>query len=173
MAASDLAQPLITLDELEHLQVEFARHQNALGGVRDKHALEISLTRHLFKVGEVLVYDSPPRRAAVLANELVTRRPFKSCNRRTAVEAIIIWMDREKWYMLCTPAELAESLDQLAEGKLPEQQFYLWLARNSRPKPTSHPGGDPGMRRVGSRANWDPTKESFPPKSLVGPELGR
>jgi death on curing protein len=174
MAAPASDDAYLSRDELERLQAEEALEQGDRAGVRDDAAVDDVVARPLREVGGIPLYDSPPRRAAALAAEMVRRRPFASCNRRTAVAAIFLWLEREGWYLQWTPEQVAEQIDRLATSGITEHQFYLWLTRMSRRRPGDNPGADPGVRRIGSRASFDPGPLTKPPKFLVDPpDLGR
>jgi prophage maintenance system killer protein len=163
-----LEEPLLTAQELLVAQAEIATELGDPVGTREGADLEDALRAPLRAVAGRAVYEVPFRRASVLARTLLLRRCFLSCNRRVATVAVRAWMEREGYYMTCRDEDLIATVDAFADLRLPEQRFSAWLSRNFRRLTGPHPGGDPGVRRIGSRANFAPLKASFPQKYLLG-----
>jgi prophage maintenance system killer protein len=174
VTAGELGEVALTAQELEELQERIALEAGAPVGLTDPALLDAARSQPLRAVGGVLLYETAARRATALAHALLTSRCFESCNRRTTVAAIELWMDREHYSVLCDREQLIVAVDALAEGRTPREEFARWLARQSRPKLDSNPGSDPGVRRIATRASYDPPENAFPPRFLTNPsELGR
>jgi death on curing protein len=171
-----MMDPPITREEIEGIQASIALMQGGRSGVRDKRALEGALKQPYNRVGDVRLYESAPRRAAVLAEALVKSRPFRSCNRRTAVAAVRLWMEREDHRWRNNEEDLAMAMDDLAAGRMSRQELVLWIARNSNKNAGPHPGGDPGILRIAGKAPFaGPLFGSSPkqkaPKWLLDPSI--
>jgi prophage maintenance system killer protein len=164
----------LSRSDLERLQAGVALEQGEPVGVRDSEALDAVVAHPLRRLAGIQLYDSPPRRAAALTGEMLRRRPFKSSNVRTALAAIPLLINREGWFLLWTPEQIAEQVENLAGHRITEHQFFIWLTRMCLPEPGESPGGDPGVRRAGSRASLDPGPLEMPPEFLIDPpDLGR
>lgn len=161
-------EPLVTADELRVAQAEIATQLGDPVGTRDGTDLDEIVRVPLRSTAGNALYEVPTRRASILTRTLLLRRCFRSCNRRVAVVAARSWMEREGYYMICSEEDLVSTVDALADLHLPEQRFTAWLSRNFRRLTGPHPGADPGVRRIASRADWNPEKGSFPPKFLLG-----
>lgn len=165
---AEVTEPLVTADELLVAQAEIATELGDPVGAHEGADLEEVVRMPLRSVAGRAIYEVPPRRAGILARALLLRRCFLSCNRRVATVATLSWMEREGYYMVCPDEDLIASVDALADLRMPAQRFTAWVAGNFRRLSGPHPGGDPGVRRIGSRASFDPDQASFPQKYLLG-----
>jgi prophage maintenance system killer protein len=156
--------------EIETLQATIALGVGDKVGVRDRAALEAALAEPYRKVGDISLFETAPRRAAALAAALLTNRCFASCNRRTTVDAVRVWIEREDYTWHGDLEDIVEAVDELAEGRMSRQEFMLWVARNTN-RNSEDPGGDPGIKRIGSRASYGPPPKAYPAKWLLNPKV--
>jgi prophage maintenance system killer protein len=159
--------PLITPAEMESIQAGIAAGLGDKIGVKSGRALKAALAEPLRQVGNRPVFETGPRRAAALAEALVRSRPFVSCNRRTTVAAVRLWMEREDYRWVASMEELVHLIDQLANRRLSRPDLVLWLGRQTRSNPGPHPGADPGITRIAAKAAFGPGPRSKAPPWIL------
>lgn len=160
----------VTTAEIETLQATIALGAGDRVGVRDRGALKAALRQPWRKVGDILLFDTAPRRVAAVAEALLTGRCFKSCNRKTTVAVVRLWMEREDHRWLCPIEELVDAVDELAVRRMSRQEFVLWVGRHTSRNAGPYPGGDPGVRRIAAAATFNAPAKSLPAKWLLMPK---
>lgn len=80
----------------DQLTAEFAVTEDPISppGVRDQGLLESAVSRQLTSVGEIMKYDSPAKNAASLIFGVCNNHPFFNGNKRTALVAGLLHLDR-------------------------------------------------------------------------------
>lgn len=80
----------------EQLTAEFATTEDPISpaGVRDLGLLESAVSRQHTAVGDVMKYDSPAKNAAALMFGLCNNHPFYNGNKRAALVAGLLHLDR-------------------------------------------------------------------------------
>lgn len=80
----------------EQLTAEFAITEDPISpsGVRDQGLLESAVSRQWTSVGEIMKYDSPAKSAAALMFGVCNNHPFFNGNKRTALVAGLLHLDR-------------------------------------------------------------------------------
>jgi prophage maintenance system killer protein len=80
----------------EQLTAEFSITEDPISpsGVRDNGLLESAVFRQLTSVGEVMKYDSPAKNAAALMFGVCNNHPFYNGNKRAALVAGLLHLDR-------------------------------------------------------------------------------
>ena len=105
---------------------QLAEHGGS-GGVRDEALLESALARpqRLYAYGD----PSPDLAdlAAALAYGLARNHPFVDGNKRTAAVCCETFIEMNSATLEASDTELYPHYLALAEGKLPELEFALWL----------------------------------------------
>lgn len=105
---------------------QLAEHGGS-GGVRDEALLESALARpqQLYAYGD----PSPDLAdlAAALAYGLARNHPFVDGNKRTAAVCCETFIEMNSASLEASDTELYRQYLALAEGKLPEPEFALWL----------------------------------------------
>lgn len=131
----------LTLDEVcqihELLTFDFAETDDPISppGVRDVGLLESAVSRQQTGFGGKLKYATPELSAATLAYGICSNHAFHNGNKRTAVVALLVHLDRNDIVLETTHDELfkmilAVSQHQFAERMLPERTRHRLAAHN-------------------------------------------
>jgi death-on-curing protein len=100
-------------------------------GLRDQHALESALARPkhrwLYEPESDIV-----ELAAVLASGLIRNHPFVDGNKRTALVAMVAFLDLNGLELVATSAEAAATFLAIAAGELSEVELGEWVRAHSR-----------------------------------------
>ena len=100
-------------------------------GIRDRGLLESALARPSASFGGL--YDTPFKRAAALAESQVLNPGFVDGNKRTAIYAMVAWLEREGYLIEAARGELRDLALSIASHDLDTAQIATWLAQRSKP----------------------------------------
>ena len=116
-----------------------AIHQDLIGryggvaGLRDPAALDSALARprHLAVYRPTV---SVPRLAAAYGWGLLRNHPFVDGNKRIALAAILVFLERNGWEWLPSEVEETATVLAAAAGAMSEREWNAWVERNSAKK---------------------------------------
>lgn len=101
-------------------------------GIRERGLLESALARPLATFGGQILYDTPFKRAAALAESLVLNHGFVDGNKRTAMYATAAWLEREGYVIEAARGELRDFALAIASHALSTEQIASWLVRRTK-----------------------------------------
>ena len=101
-----------------------------LAGLRDHDLLESALTRprQLYSYGEA---ESVPELAAAYCYGIARNHPFVDGNKRSALTLAGVFLDINDFELNATEAEAVVIIEQLAAGKIKEEDLAAWFVANS------------------------------------------
>jgi death-on-curing family protein len=110
-----------------HVVDEFSRSRDPVDppGVRDPNLLESAVFRPHTSLGKILKYPTLSMSAAALFHSLVLNHPFHNGNKRTALVAVIVLLDKHGYTLLRAENQLYDFVLSLAN--------HLLVDRNSLP----------------------------------------
>ena len=102
-------------------------------GIRDMNGLQSALARPQ----NLLAYKSPPpsliRLAAGYAFGICRNHPFLDGNKRTAAVVCLTFLGKNGIKLIASEADLADTFERLAAGKLTEKRLAQWFENVSVP----------------------------------------
>ena len=112
-------------------------------GVRSETLLGSAVFRPCTSIGDVLKYPTVEMAAAALLHALVHDHPFHNGNKRTALVAMLVFLDENGMMLTCDGVSLFKMVLKLAQhalvkgprNKLPDRETLevaKWLRQNSR-----------------------------------------
>jgi len=126
-----MTEPTWVLPELALAvhQMLIAEH-GGLAGVRNHDLLESALARprQLFSYGEA---ESVPQLAAAYCYGIARNHPFVDGNKRSALTLAGVFLDINLFVLNATEAEAVVVIEQLAAGKVKEDELAQWFVANS------------------------------------------
>jgi len=126
-----MTEPTWVLPELALAvhQMLIAQH-GGLAGVRDHDLLESALARprQLFSYGEA---ELVPQLAAAYCYGIARNHPFVDGNKRSALTLAGVFLDINLFVLNATEAEAVVVIEQLAAGKVKEDELAQWFVANS------------------------------------------
>jgi death on curing protein len=128
-------EPLLSLEELVWIHTVAVTEFGGSQGARDRALLESAIARPLATFGGRYLYDTPFKRAAVLAESLVLNHGFVDGNKRTAMYAMAAWLEREGYVIDAARGELRDLALSIASHTLSTEQIAAWLVQRSKPAP--------------------------------------
>ena len=126
-------KPLISLEGLVWMHTVAVEEFGGSNGIRDRGLLESALARPSASFGGKNLYDTPFKRAAVLAESLVLNHGFVDGNKRTAMYAMAAWLEREGHVIELARGELRDLALSIASHALDTEQIATWLVQRSKP----------------------------------------
>ena len=112
-------EPLIRLEELVWIHTVAVTEFGGSQGVRDRALLESAIARPLATFDGKNLYDTPFKRAAALAESLVSNSfGFVDGNKRTAMYAMAAWLEREGYVIDVARGELRDLALSIASHEL-------------------------------------------------------
>lgn len=109
------------------------REHGGLAGVRDPHGLEAALARPQQK----WVYDPEADLAllaAAYAYGIATSHPFSDGNKRSALLAMVIFLDLNGHVLTASEIDVVPVILSLAAGELSEPALREWVAQHMAPR---------------------------------------
>lgn len=100
--------------------------------VRDLNLVQSSAVRPSAGAGKRDTYRTLPEKAAALLESLILYHPFVDGNKRSALVAAGIFLERNGWKLDPRPAETQRFVTRLAAGALRFQEVVRWVERHSR-----------------------------------------
>jgi death on curing protein len=128
-----LVVALISLEELVWMHTVAVTEFGGAQGIRDRGLLESAIARPLAAFGGKNLYDTPFKRAAALAESLVSNHGFVDGNKRTAMYAMAAWLEREGHFIDAARGELRDFALAIASHEISAEQIAAWLVQRSRP----------------------------------------
>jgi death-on-curing protein len=119
----------------EQIQWIHRRVVETTGGsprVRDLNLVQSSAVRPSAGAGRRDTYHTIPEKAAALLESLVLYHPFVDGNKRCALVATGIFLERNGWRLEPRPADTQRFLNRLAGGATRFPDVVRWVERNSR-----------------------------------------
>jgi death-on-curing protein len=118
-------------DELAAIHSELIAEFGGPPGLRDRGLLESAAARpkHLISYEQPTAFEL----AAAYAFGLARNHPFVDGNKRTALVAAFTFLELNGWEVHAEEAAAVLVFQDLAGGKLEENQLAQWLEKNSRP----------------------------------------
>lgn len=110
-------------------EAQIAEHGGSLG-VRDQGLLESALARPR-QIHAYVDDPSMPAMAAAYAFGIAKNHPFTDGNKRTAWVVCAAFLELNGRRVTATQADVVAAMLGLASGEISEEQFALWLERNS------------------------------------------
>lgn len=111
-------------------------------GVRDNHLLGSAISRPQTSMGDERKYPSVEMAGAALVHSLIHNHPFHNGNKRTALVAMLAFLDTNRILLTCDEHDLFKHVweiaqHQIASGdQLPDREVLAiseWIRSNSRP----------------------------------------
>jgi death-on-curing protein len=126
-------EPLIGLEALVWMHTVAVEEFGGQSGIRDRGLLESAIARPLATFGAKNLYESPHKRAAALAENLVLNQGYVDGNKRTAMYAMAAWLEREGYAVAAARGELRDLALSIASHGLTTEQIADWLMEHSGP----------------------------------------
>lgn len=118
---------------VEAIHYELITRYGGVEGLRDPSALDSALARPM----HLATYRSRapmPRLAAAYGWGLLGNHPFVDGNKRIALAAVLVFLDRNGWEWLSNEVEQTAKVLAAAAGEMGEREWNSWVGRNSRRK---------------------------------------
>lgn len=114
---------------IEAAHLDQIREHGGLAGVRDPHGLEAALARPRQK------WDYDPEAdlallAAAYAFGIATSHPFNDGNKRSALIAMVVFLDLNGYALTASEVEVVPVILSLAAGELSESALREWVAQH-------------------------------------------
>lgn len=123
----------LTVDEIELIHHALAQDFSQSGdpispsGCRDRNLLESAAMRPQTSMGNVAKYPTVPMAAAALFHSLALNHAFHNGNKRTALVSLLVFLDRNRYVLEVTEAEIFKQVLLVAQHHV--------IPRVSRPHP--------------------------------------
>jgi death on curing protein len=126
-------EPVISLEELVWVHAVAVTEFGGSQGIRDRGLLESATARPLATFDGKYLYDTPFKRAAALAENLVLNHGFVDGNKRSAMYAMAAWLEREGYVIDAARGEVRDLARSIASHELSKEQIAAWLVQRSKP----------------------------------------
>lgn len=127
LTAPEPAAPLIALSELTWLHDRAIAEFGGAEGIRDQGMLESALARPVAGFSGTPAFPGPCERAGALVEALILDHGFVDGNKRTALMAGTLWLEREGTVLDARPGELVELALAVAEHRMDAGDVASWL----------------------------------------------
>jgi len=123
----------LTAEAVAAIQEELISRYAGVSGVRAAGLLESAVARpqHLAAYKRK---PSVPALAAAYGWGLLRNHPFVDGNKRTALAAMVVFLDLNGWELTCSQAEETVMVLRAAAGQMSERAWNNWLRRVARKK---------------------------------------
>jgi death-on-curing family protein len=113
-------------------------------GPTSDNIVESTVFRQHTAIGEQLKYPTVEMASAALLHSLIHNHPFRNGNKRTALVALLVLLDKNNFMITCHENDLFKFVLQVSQHKvvdpnevaLPDREVIAmskWIAKNSRP----------------------------------------
>lgn len=127
LPSSEPTKPLVGLDELVWLHAVALREFGGAEGIRDPGLLDSALARPVAGFGGTPLFRGPLERAGALMEGLIQNHGFVDANKRTAMMAGGLWLEREGLRLEAKPGELVDVALSIAQHRARAVEIALWL----------------------------------------------
>lgn len=132
LPSSEAPGQLVSIDELLWLHSRAIEDFGGAEGVRDRGALESALARPAAAFGGMPAYNDAFDRVAALLESVVQNHGFVDGNKRTAVMAAGLWLEREGHSLEAERGELVDLALAIAGRQMPREEISSWLRARTR-----------------------------------------
>ena len=122
------------MDSVEYLKADHivryhtdAIEQYGVGGVRSEHALYSAVMQPQQSAFGEDLYPTIPEKAAAYGFFLTQGHPFTDGNKRTAVVAMLAFLDLNGYLFDQPDDEITEMFVQVAAGAVQQGEFFRWV----------------------------------------------
>ena len=122
----------LTIDEVEFIHDRVIAASGGSPGIRSRELLESALARPASGFGDDEFYPSILSKAAVLLEAIIRNHPFVDGNKRTAMVATAMFLDRNGYTLSPTSQDLEDFAVHVAESRPSLEEIEEWLHHNSR-----------------------------------------
>lgn len=117
----------LSADDIVYIHASVIAQSGGSGGLRDRGALESSVSQPLQSFDGDELYPTILNKAAALAFFLASNHPFVDGNKRVAHAALAITLRLNGYRLSATVNEQERILLRLASGELTRAEFSEWV----------------------------------------------
>jgi death on curing protein len=127
-------QRWLTAEAVRAIHEELISRYGGVSGVRSVDLLESAVARpqHMSAYQRNV---GVPVLAAAYGWGLLRNHPFVDGNKRVALAAMVVFLDRNGWELTCGEAEETATVLRAAAGEIKERAWSDWVRRSARKKP--------------------------------------
>lgn len=104
-------------------------------GIRDHGLLDSALEQPKATFGGKYLHDSLIKMAAAYGYHLCNNHPFIDGNKRIALVAMDVFLQRNGYEIIATEKETYKMMINLSSGNLSKEKLVHWLESNTSPHP--------------------------------------
>jgi death-on-curing protein len=121
----------LTVEEVEFIHRRVIAASGGSFGLRSPDLLDSAVARPRAGFGDEEFYPSIQAKAAALLESVILNHPFVDGNKRTAMVAAAMFLDRNGYTLHPTSQDLEDFAVHVAESKPAFEEIVAWLRRNS------------------------------------------
>jgi death on curing protein len=129
----DLEPVFLDVDDVLSMHDDQLHHFGGSAGLRDQGALESAVAVPSSTFDGAYLHSGLFEMAAAYAFHIAENQPFVDGNKRTGLNAAIVFLDLNGWLVLDPDERLAEAMLQLASRILDKRGLAVLLRELSRP----------------------------------------
>jgi death-on-curing protein len=119
----------LTVAEVEQIHAEQLRLFGGLDGIRDRAVLEAAVAVPSSSFGGEFLHEGIFQMAAAYAYHIAENQPFIDGNKRTALNAALLFLGLHEWDIADPDGQLYEGMIGIAERRVTKSDFALLLER--------------------------------------------
>lgn len=123
----------LTEEQIFKIHSQMIAKTGGSDGVRDKGLLDSALNTPFQTFGGTELYPDIMLKAAVLCRSIVCNHPFIDGNKRTGVQAMLVFLEINHILIEYTQADLIEFGLSVASGKYGIDEIFQWLTKHYLP----------------------------------------
>lgn len=133
MTAKDLDPVFLDVEDIVLMHNDQLHHFGGSAGIRDRGALESAVAVPLSTFDGSYLHADLFEMAAAYAFHIAENQPFLDGNKRTGLNAAVVFLDLNGWLVLDPTERLADAVLQLADRRLDKRGLAALLRELSRP----------------------------------------
>lgn len=122
----------LTLEQILLIHEDQVDKYGGSHGVRDFGLLESAVMRPQTTFGGIYLYKSIFNKATALMHSLLLNHPFMDGNKRTAVVAVLTFLEINQHEVIATQEEIVGLAKDVENKKISQEELVSWLKKHSK-----------------------------------------
>ncbi|MCW5799645.1 MAG: Type II toxin-antitoxin system death-on-curing family toxin [Nitrospira sp.] len=119
----------LSVEDVMIIHASAIEHEGGMGGIREHSLLDAAVAMPRQQFGGVYLHEDLATMAAAYLFHLAQNHPFFDGNKRAAVMAAFVFLDKNGIDLTIAPQDLETATRRVAAGKMPKDELIRWLRK--------------------------------------------
>lgn len=119
----------LSVEDVVIIQASAIEHEGGMGGIRDHGLLDAAVAMPRQQFGGAYLHDDVAAMAAAYLFHIAQNHPFLDGNKRAAVMAAFVFLDKNGIELTVSSKELEAVTRRVAAGEMTKDELVRWMRK--------------------------------------------